>query len=71
MATFTISLSVVVDAEDYDQAYAIQKQLLDKLVDDFPEVKEAYEIDVEQQDDFEDDGQPDEAQEWFDFDPDC
>ena len=71
MATFTISLSVVVDAKDYDQAYAIQKQLLDKLVDDFSEVKEAYEIDVEQQDDFEDDGQPDEAQEWFDFDPDC
>jgi hypothetical protein len=45
--------------------------LLDKLVDDFPEVKEAYEIDVEQQDDFEDDGQPDEAQEWESFDPDC
>jgi len=22
-------------------------------------------------DDYEDDGQPDEAQEWYDFDPDC
>ena len=52
MATFSISMSVEVDAVDYDEAYAIQKQLLDKLVDDFSEVKAAYEIDIEQQDGF-------------------
>jgi hypothetical protein len=33
------------------------------------ELEEEYDADEEW--DYEDDGQPDEAQEWYDFDPDC
>jgi hypothetical protein len=30
-----------------------------------------YDEDEDEEWDYEDDGQPDEAQEWYDFDPDC
>ena len=35
------------------------------------ECEEVEEWDEEEDDWYEDDGQPDEAQEWYDFDPDC
>lgn len=73
MATFAISMSVEIEADSYEQAYEIRDQLF-KDIGEHPEVMDGpFEIDVEQQDGFEeeDDGQPDEMQEWHDFDPDC
>jgi hypothetical protein len=72
MAKFSISMSVEVDAEDYHVAYAIRDDLFSLLGQHHEVTGGPYEIDVEQQDGFDDeDGQPDEAQEWADFDPDC
>ncbi len=52
MAKFSISLSVEVDAEDYHVACAIRDDLFRKL-GEHPEVTGGpYEIDVEQQDGF-------------------
>ena len=71
MAKFSISLSIEVDAEDYDAAYELEKSITRALEAD-PEINAVYSIDVEQtSEDDEYDGQPDEAQEWHDFDPDC
>ena len=54
MATFAISLSVEVEAEDYDQACDIRDKLFKDLMA-LPEVLSGpYEIDVEQQDGFDD-----------------
>jgi hypothetical protein len=51
---FTISMSVEVEAEDYGMAFAIRDDLFSKL-QEHPEVQGGpYEIDVEQQDGFED-----------------
>lgn len=72
MATFSISLSVNVEAENLEEALDIQARLFADIAQRTPEVIDGpYEIDVEQTDGFEDDGQPDEAQEWESFDPDC
>ena len=61
MAKFSISMSVEVDAEDYHVACAIRDDLFTKL-GQHPEVTGGpYEIDVEQQDGFEDE----------ELDPDC
>ena len=60
MATFAISLSVEVEAEDYDQACDIRDKLFKDLMA-LPEVMSGpYEIDVEQQDGFIDDEEVDE-----------
>lgn len=75
MATFSISMSVSVEADSFDEAYAIQRALFDKIAALTPVQDGPYEIDVElidgEVDEDEYDGQPDEAQEWNDFDPDC
>jgi hypothetical protein len=73
MATFSISLSVEVEADSYEEAYAIEKSV-HEFVQGHDKVDGVYEIDVECTDgelDEDYDGQPDEAQEWHDFDPDC
>ena len=55
MATFAISLSVEVEADDYDAACDIRDKLFKDLMA-LPEVMSGpYEIDVEQQDGFDDD----------------
>ena len=55
MATFAISLSVEVEAYDYDEACDIRDKLFKDLMA-LPEVMSGpYEIDVEQQDGFIDD----------------
>ena len=60
MATFAISLSVEVEADDYDQACDIRDKLFKDLMA-LPEVMSGpYEIDVEQQDGFEDEDEVDE-----------
>lgn len=54
MATFAISLSIEIEANDYDDAYEIQSDIFRKL-EEHPEVTGGpYEIDVEQTDGFED-----------------
>lgn len=61
MAKFSISMSVEVDAEDYHVACAIRDDLF-SLLGQHPEVTGGpYEIDVEQQDGFDDE----------ELDPDC
>ena len=53
MATFTISMSVEIEADSFDEAYEIEADLFRKL-GEHPEVKGGpYSIDVEQQDGFE------------------
>lgn len=53
MATFAISMSVEIEAADFDEAYEIQSDIFRKL-EEHPEVTGGpYEIDVEQQDGFE------------------
>ena len=53
MATFAISMSVEIEAADFDEAYEIQSDIFRKL-EEHPEVIGGpYEIDVEQQDGFE------------------
>jgi hypothetical protein len=53
MATFAISLSVEVEADSYDEAYQIQADIFRKI-QEHPEVMDGpFEIDVEQQDGFE------------------
>jgi hypothetical protein len=69
MATFSISISIEVEAEDYDHAHNLESQL-SQFIQGHDAVIDVHSIDVEQIDD-EYDGQPDEAQEWADFDPDC
>lgn len=60
MAKFAISLSVEIDAADYDEAYEIQADIFRKI-QEHPEVMRGpYEIDVEQQDGFEDEPEEDE-----------
>ena len=60
MATFAISLSVEVEADDYDAACDIRDKLFKDLMA-LPEVMSGpYEIDVEQQDGFEDEDEVDE-----------
>ena len=55
MATFAISLSVEIEADSYDEAYQIQADIFRSL-EKHPEVMGGpYEIDVEQQDGFEED----------------
>lgn len=39
--------------------------------DDMRDMAHSNEIDLDDEDYYEDDGQPDEAQEWYDFDPEC
>jgi hypothetical protein len=72
MAKFTISLSVEVEADSYKSAYNMEKAL-HEFIQGHDEVLGVYGIDVEQTSDLdeEDDGQPDESQEWESFDPDC
>jgi hypothetical protein len=48
MARFTISLSVGVEADDYEDAYRMQQQLHEDI-GKLPYVSDTYEIDVEQQ----------------------
>lgn len=71
MATFSISMSVDIEAENYEQAYEIRDSIFQEINQLSEVTRGPYELDVEQQDGFEDEGQPDEAQEWHDFDPDC
>ena len=71
MATFSISMSVDIEAESYEQAYEIRDSIFQEINQLSEVTGGPYELDVEQQDGFEDEGQPDEAQEWHDFDPDC
>lgn len=54
MATFAISLSVEVEADSYDEAYAHQAKLFDKISNMAEVSGGPFEIDVEQQDGFED-----------------
>jgi len=72
MAKFTISLSVEVEADSYEAAMEIERSV-HQFIEGHDEVIGVYGIDVEQTSDLddEDDGQPDEAQEWESFDPDC
>ena len=74
MATFSISLSVNVEADSYEEAYEAQKKFFE-IVEKIPGIHGVFENDVElidgEVEDDEYDGQPDEAQEWHDFDPDC
>lgn len=53
MATFAISLSVSVEAENLEEALEIQGKLYDAIRTGV-EVNDIYEIDVEQQDEVED-----------------
>jgi hypothetical protein len=54
MATFSISMSVEVEAADYDEACDIRDDLFRKL-QEHPEIMSGpYEIDVEQTSDLED-----------------
>jgi hypothetical protein len=54
MAKFTISMSVEIVAEDYDEANEIKADIFRKI-NEHPEVQGGpYEIDVEQMDGFED-----------------
>ena len=54
MAKFAISLSVEIEADSYDEAYETQADIFRKL-GEHPEITGGpYEIDVEQQDGFED-----------------
>lgn len=46
MATFSISLSVEVEADSYQKAYELQSKLMKEL-NALPEVDGVYEIDVE------------------------
>jgi hypothetical protein len=52
MAKFSISLSVEVEAEDYDAAFAIERSV-HQFIEGHDEVIGVYGIDVEQQDGFE------------------
>ena len=54
MAKFAISLSVEIDADNYEQAYEIQKSLFEFVQGHDAVTGGPYEIDVEQQDGFED-----------------
>ena len=82
MGKFSISFSLEVDAEDIDEAYSMQHRLriaLQKSIGNSDGVTDIIDLDVEEIDPFDEDedpeydydGQPDESQEWFDFDPDC
>lgn len=76
MSKFSISFSLDVDVEDYDEAYLFQDRFLlslRKFVTNFDEVTDINNLEVYEKDvDYDDyDGQPDEAQEWHDFDPDA
>lgn len=53
MATFTISLSIEIEADSYEEAYEIEKSI-HEFVQGHDEVMGVYSIDVEQQDGFED-----------------
>lgn len=53
MATFSISMSVEVEADNYDEAFAIQAKLFDKISKMSEVTGGPYEIDVEQQNGFE------------------
>jgi len=54
MAKFTISFSVEVEADSYEEAHEIKADIFRKI-QEHPEVQGGpYEIDVEQQDGFED-----------------
>lgn len=54
MATFSISLSVEVEAENYQEAFEIQAKLFDKIGKMVEVTGGPYEIDAEQVDGFED-----------------
>jgi hypothetical protein len=57
MAKFTISMSVEILAEDYDEAHEIKADIFRKI-NEHPEVQGGpYEIDVEQMDGFEDEAE--------------
>ena len=70
MATFSISMSVEVEADSYEEAYKIE-QSLHQFIQGHDAVQAVYNIDVEQQDGFEDEPDVDESQEWESFDADC
>ena len=53
MAKFTITLSIEIEADSYENAYEIEKSL-QKFVQGNDQVKGVWSIDVEQQDSFED-----------------
>lgn len=55
MATFSISMSVEVEAGNYDEAFAIQAKLFDKISKMSEVTGGPYEIDTEQQNGFEED----------------
>ena len=46
MATFSISLSVNVEADSYEEAYKVQKKFFE-IVEKIPGIHGVYEIDVE------------------------
>lgn len=50
MARFSISMSVEVEAENYQEAFDIQSDLFRKLQEHPEVVRGPYELDVEQQD---------------------
>jgi hypothetical protein len=53
MATFSISISIEVEADSYDEAYELEKSITRALNAD-PEILNVFSIDVEQTDGFED-----------------
>jgi hypothetical protein len=53
MATFSISMSVEVEADSYEQAMEIERSL-HQFIEGHDEVNSVYGIDVEQTDGFED-----------------
>jgi len=75
MSKFSISFSIEVDAEDIDEAYSMQHRLrvaLQKSIGYIDGVTDIIDLDVDEIDtEYDYDGQPDESQEWHDFDPDC
>lgn len=69
MARFEVRAFITIDAEDAEQAQGMVQGALDNMVGG--DILEAYAEDADQVFPEEYDGQPDEAQEWHDFDPDC
>lgn len=79
MPTYVLTLEettyheVQVDAPNKDEAerIALKEWREGDLVDPVPKLANLECTDIRERYEYEDDGQPDEAQEWHDFDPDC
>ncbi len=78
MRDATCKILEMVDTGLLDAKTMLESALMYMSEDDVRDMAHANEIDLEEDDEQEDnynydsyDGQPDEAQEWHDFDPDC